>query len=397
MAERKSRSRWIAAILIALALLALFAWRTDIGLPRGVASQRVQASHAPATSAAEPRFQADDSGSRIRTQRSADPNEDDPEAQACSRDFHRSLQSYHAQLGTAKSADEALDLLLLDMMSTMWAGPSSVFPDETYQAVAHLWPGDAELAWLSFNHCVEPGCNREAELRRLLAADPNNTAAWMTAMVIAREHGDEKRWAIALRHASESKFYDSRSGVVFLHTRRLLQQVPPPDSCRSPMARLAAVFGRPYDDGERMDIMAQGLESAVSLPFFPALGLCRYPASALTEAQRNQCLVVLARVVQGDTLMEQSLALRGLLELESDPARLRHWREQYRQIKLLVAQTGNLEADGLPPHFITLKWSQGEFATYKGLAMERGLWPPPPDWLPDDPKSRALITGEPLP
>jgi hypothetical protein len=39
-------------------------------------------------------------------------------------------------------------------------------------------------------------------------------------------------------------------------------------------------------------------------------------------------------------------------------------------------------------------WAQGEVATLQALAIERGRWPPPSDWLPDDPRARALILGE---
>ena len=318
--------------------------------------------------------------------------------QACSLDFQRSLQDFRARLGPARNADQALDLLLLDMMSSTRDELSSPFPDEKYQAAAHRWPSSVELAWLSFNHCVGPNCDREAELQRLIAADPDNTATWMAAMASARERDDWKGWAVALKHASEARFYDPGTGVVVLRTHELLVQVPAPDSCMSTMARLASSFGHRHDDSERIDIMAQGFESAVSLPFFPALRLCGSSTPALTELQRKQCLVVLSMVAQGDTLMEQTFALHGLLELENDPTRLRQWREQYRQIKWLVAQIGmGLEADGLPPHFITFRWSKGEFQAYKSLAIQRHRWPPPPDWLPDDARSRALITGEPPP
>jgi hypothetical protein len=42
-------------------------------------------------------------------------------------------------------------------------------------------------------------------------------------------------------------------------------------------------------------------------------------------------------------------------------------------------------------------YADGEVDMLQAIALERGQWPPLPDWLPDDPRSHALITGEPLP
>jgi len=66
-------------------------------------------------------------------------------------------------------------------------------------------------------------------------------------------------------------------------------------------------------------------------------------------------------------------------------------RERYRQLRWLMT----LAAPQPMPekHFLRI-YSDGEVAMLQSIAMERHQWPPPPGWLPDDPKSRALITGE---
>ncbi|HET7125619.1 MAG TPA: hypothetical protein VFI26_00775, partial [Lysobacter sp.] len=91
---------------------------------------------------------------------------------------------------------------------------------------------------------------------------------------------------------------------------------------------------------------------------------------------------------------EQAIAVAGLLKLETDPARLVQLRERYRQLQWLQTISFNKP---LPEHYATRVWSQGEVDTMQAIAIERGLWPPPPDWLPDDPRKRALILGEPPP
>jgi hypothetical protein len=188
-------------------------------------------------------------------------------------------------------------------------------------------------------------------------------------------------------------------GVVFLHARTMLARVPVPDSCLTPqsLADLRRDVGREPTNDDRIDIMAFALESAFATTGFQGLSKCaaRPGMPPLPEAQRRQCIALLSRVAkEGDTLLEQQAATSWLLGLETDPARLAQLRERYRQLRWL--QTVSF-GKPLPEHYATRVWSQGEVDTMQGIAIERGLWPPPPGWLPDDPRARALILGEPPP
>ena len=231
----------------------------------------------------------------------------------------------------------------------------------------------------------------------MLSVDPDNAAAWMVAMSAARRDHDEAGFAYALQRAASAKIYDSRMGVVFLHARTMFASVPVPDSCLTPqsLADLRGDVGREPTNDDRIDIMAFAMEAAIGMPALSGMAKCiPRPATPLPDAQRRQCNALLSRVAQGDTLAEQAIAVTGLLKLETDPARLVQLRERYRQLQWL--QTVSF-GKPLPEHYATRVWSQGEVATMQAIATERGLWPPPPDWLPDDARSRALITGEPPP
>jgi hypothetical protein len=396
MTNRNRWPRWIAAILIALALLAAVAWRQRSDAPRvgpGQATRTADAQVAPP----ESRTDAATTGTARSNGASGSGDKDKDDDAACYSAYRQNLRDYRAQLGPAHTADEAIDRLLLDTLtagSDDWISGALV---RRYQAARRSWSNDVELAWLAFDYCGV-SCDSDAEVRHLLAVDPNNAAAWMTAMRAARIDHDEQGFAYALQRAATAKFYDSRMGVVFLHARTLLARVPVPDSCLTPqaLASLRRDVRREPTNDDRLDIMAFALESAVASPGLSGPAMCvPNPAKLpLSDSQRRQCIALLSRVARGDTLVEQATATSGLVKLETEPARLAQWRERYRQLQWLQKVTLD---NPIPKHYATRAWSQGEVVAMQALAIELGLWPPPPGWLPDDARSRALITGEPLP
>ena len=310
---------------------------------------------------------------------------------ACARDYKLAVRDYSAGLGPARSADDAIDRLLLGFLAMTPSDAAPASRHREYQAARQRWPTDVELAWLAFDQCGTD-CDHDAEIRHLLSVDPDNAAAWMVAMADAQQKHDEAGFAYALQRAANAKIYDSRMGVVFLHMRSQLARVPVPDTCRTPqeLAAMRQNVGREPTDDDLRDLMAQGIEIAIAMPAFSGLSACSSRAGSLSNAQHQQCLGLLARVAQGDTLVEQGIALSVLLKIETNPSRLAQWRERYRQLQWLKSATFGKT---IPEHYATRMWSQGEVATMQAIAMQRGLWPPPPDWLPADPRMRALITG----
>lgn len=388
--------RWIAVALVALAFLAIVAWRNEHDSPRdSPATASRTAVDAQSSSSGSSIAEATSAAHANGTETVADISE--LAEQACNRDYRQNLRDYRDRLGPARNADEAVDRLMLDSLAAVGTQEALVASDRGYRAARERWPNDLELSWLAFNHCGD-GCDQDAEVRHLLSVDPDNAAAWMAAMSAARSDRDEAGFAYALQRAANAKIYDSRMGVIFLHVRTLLARVPVPDSCRTPqsLGGLRRDVGREPANDDRLDIMAFAMESAFATTGFQGLSRCasRPTTPPLPATQRKQCVALLSRVAQGDTILEQQAATNWLLGLETDPARLASLRERYRQLQWLKAVTFGKP---LPEHYATRVWSQGEVNTMQALAMERGQWPPPSDWLPDDARSRALITGEPPP
>lgn len=384
------------AALVALVLLAVVAWRQQ---PDALCFGSGRATRTAEAWTATPKSRIDTAtiGTTRSNSASGSGSKDKDDDAACYSDYRQNLRDYRAQLGPARTAAEAVDRLFLDSLAAVGTPEALVASDRGYRAARERWPNDLELSWLAFDHCGD-GCDQDAEVRHLLAVDPENAAAWMVAMSAARSNHDERGFAYALQRAANAKIYDSRMGVVFLHARTMLARVPLPDSCRTPqaLASLRREVGREPTNDDRLDIMAFAMESAFATTGFQGLSRCasRPTTPPLPATQRKQCVALLSRVAQGDTILEQQAATSWLLGLETDRARLAQSRERYRQLQWLRKITfGN----PTPEHYATRVWSQDEVATMQALAMERGQWPPPPDWLPDDPHARALITGEPLP
>lgn len=319
--------------------------------------------------------------------------------QACNRDYRAAIGEYRDRLAPARNADEAVDRLMLDLIVAQGDGKGAfgAYGRELLLA-RHRWPDDLELSWLALGRCGD-GCDQNAEVRHLLTVDPDNAAAWMVAMATAHSDRDEKGFAYALQRAANAKIYDSRMGVVFLHARTLLGRVPLPDSCHTPraLADLRQDVGREPIDDDFRDITAFALEAAIGLSNLRGMTMCipRPAIPSLPETQRRECSILLSRVAaHDDTILMQQAAVRGLLGLETDPARLTRLRERYRQLQWLQKVTFGQPT---PEHYATRVWSLGEVNTMQAIAAERGLWPPPPDWLPNDPYARALVTGDPPP
>ena len=318
-------------------------------------------------------------------------NGNESTAQACDQDYRLALRQYRERLGPARSADEAIDRLVLDFLVANPDDMASGALRRRYRAARERWPNDIGLSWLAFDQCGDE-CDRAVEVRHLLSVDPDNAAAWMVAMAAARQAHDESGFAHALQRAASAKIYDPQTGIVFLHARSQLARVAIPNSCRTPreLASLRQSVRRAPTDDDLRDLMAQSLEIAIAMPGFLGLSGCAPHDAPLPDTLRQPCTALLSRVAQGDTLAEQVIATNFLLKLETDPSRLAQWRERYRQLQWL--QSVGL-GKPIPEHYATRMWSQGEVATMLATAMQRGLWPPPPDWLPDDPHRRALITG----
>jgi hypothetical protein len=289
MTNRNARPRWIAVALVALALLAVVAWRQR---PDVLQIGSVQSTQAMAAKAATPESQ---SGTETQTparrnDASVGSSMDKDASAICDRDYRQNLRDYRDRLGPARNADEAVDRVFLDSLAAFGTRDAFNAFERGYRAARQRWPDDLELSWLGLDHCGK-GCDHDAQVRHLLSVDPDNAAAWMVAMSTARSDHDEAGFAYALQRAASAKIYDSRMGVVFLHARTMFARVPVPDSCLTPqsLAGLRGDVGREPTNDDRIDIMAFAMEAAIGMPALSGMTPCipRPSTLSLPDAQRR--------------------------------------------------------------------------------------------------------------
>ena len=100
-------------------------------------------------------------------------------------------------------------------------------------------------------------------------------------------------------------------------------------------------------------------------------------------------------MAEGETLIDHAIGLGTLVRLSADmPAEdAALWRERYRQHRWLV-EPRNMEF-AWDARQAYARMTEGEVRTQQAQLQRKGLWPPPADWLPDDPHARGLILGAP--
>ena len=259
-----------------------------------------------------------------------------------------------------------------------YANPRSASPSRELQAARRRWPDNVDLAWLSFEFCpADHMCDRKAELAHLLGIEPANAASWVFAMQDAVERKDQASFEQALHKAARAGFYDPRHGAVYVRLQPLLSALPADAGC---LAKLDEVVGRSATPRDIADVEAMSAEMAKMLLPFGAISRCRELPRQSPGWQ--DCMTLLMRVSDGDTLIEQMIGSRLLADLSPEDPRRKQWQERYRRARWLSDAIPGLHAR-LPEGYAARVWAEGEVDVLQALAIERGQWPPPPDWQPD--------------
>jgi len=328
-----------------------------------------------------------------------DPAEEARQAQ-CAKERRRQWLAYRDQLAMEEdSPDKAIThAFVTQLLSFVSPDPDPRAVAQEFRMARERWPQNLELAWFSMQYCAEElGCDWSAEWRHLHGLDPDNAVVWMLAMQSAMQRKDEVGYEQALQRAASTRGYDPRHGVTFVHVRRVLSSDVMPASCQDPgtIAELQKTLGRPPQPIDWANVHANAMEFALSTPALGALSGCNPDARPLSPSRWRDCQTLLSRLAQGETLLEQQLAMSLLVRLVGNGPGHAQLRERYRQLRWLLSVMRRLE---LPGDYPTRMWTDGEVAMLQSLAMAQGLWPPPPRWLPADARSRALIqTGRVLP
>ena len=311
-------------------------------------------------------------------------------------ELDQQIRRRREQLQFPRTADEAIERALLGQFAGVRQNAGFAAVGDEFRAARQRWPNSLDLAWFSQRSCMEStGCDRDEALRHLLRLDSDNAAVWMLVMEAARRHHDEAGVEHALQRAAHAKFYDSRMGTTYLHFRPALGALAPSARCLEVQTRqLEDTLGRTPNAGDWADVMALAMEMAAGMPAFGALSYCDERARPLSASRRKDCMALLSRIADGDTLLEQNLALKRLVLLAGDAPGSGELRERYRQLRWLTARP---MPSKLPPDFFPQLWTDGELAMLRKRAIAEGRWPPPRDWLPPDAQGRALILTGRLP
>lgn len=299
--------------------------------------------------------------------------------QRCARAQSEQYRTVRDGIDPTRSPEQAVTHALLTRAMAPFDDNAQDVQREAMAALQR-WPGNLELAWLAYNSCHDfMGCDQDAAQVRLEQADGDNLFARMPPVQRAVLANAPERFARAVRHAADAPIYDSREGFVHIRLSPPLQALPVPESCAG--------------SGDAEQLAARSVSRVESLGAMPGLaGLlgCRNPKMAETQQARDDCKRLLERYAQGESLLEQDLALQLLLDMgETDPATLAALRERYRRVRWLQTLSTR-DIDG----FAWRRWAEGEVNVLLEHARQTGRWPPPDGWLPEEASARARITGD---
>ena len=263
---------------------------------------------------------------------------------------------------------------------------------------AALAPDDTDVLWQAATRCGD-GSDCRAVQRALLAAEPDNMAVWLHEMAWARTRGDAEAARIAFERAAAATRYDVHAGATHEAMLHGYTGLAMPASCERQEVRAANAYmrdlmGLPANTVET-GMLDQALASAavnagVSFPpYSPIVQPCTPALNvAMTPALRESCKRIHTHLADGDTIMDQILASKIMLQLTADSPESTEWRERYRRSRWLMEH--QLDPAILSQHRIE-DYADGEVPRMQATLQAAGRWPPPADWLPADENDRSLI------
>ena len=270
---------------------------------------------------------------------------------------------------------------------------------ETQKAFARareLAPDNADIRWLAAIQCgVDEAC--QGVRQELLEAEPDNAAAWLREMAWARMRNDNAAVDRAFQRASEAPRYDRHAGASQLAILESFSTVAMPAECEAQnvQSELRNRFPGEGDVGAA-DFLLTFANSLAGIEAPAYMDIRRHcspgSASRLDVGRRAACGNVLEKMAGSDGMLDQSIALSMLVELAGDGDDAMRWRERYRNHKWLFAHMGKPVFKGLTME----DYAFDEMGAMQRALEAKGLWPAPPDWLPENKHDRSLIlTGRP--
>ena len=399
---KTSPNRIAAAAFVLLMLAMAGTWWMS---PAGKASRTDDASQAVAARDVA----RSGSAARMRSPTSASPSQPSEATEQCGKALNAALHAHAASLEHRRDAQSQLGYAL--------AAPFTVFAElaktgeremdvdavkrrfeeqrvASQQAFARaraLAPDNPDIPWLAAIQCgVEVSCQGVRE--ELLAAEPDNAAAWLREMAWARMRNDQAGVERAFQRAAEASRYDRHAGASQLAILDALSAVAMPAECKAGnvQAELRKLFPGEGAVGvaDFVLVVANSLAGIEAPAYTDIRERCSSGnASGLDAGRRAACGKVLEKLAASDSMLDQAIALGLLVELAGDGDDAARWRERYREHYWLRAHMGKP---------VLRQLTSEDYAFDELGAMQRaleaaGLWPPPAGWLPDDKHARSLI------
>ncbi|WP_192282570.1 hypothetical protein [Xanthomonas sp. XNM01] len=304
-----------------------------------------------------------------------------------------------AHLRGLAAADDARGLAVAALLSPMAMAPdgsSEELPRDVWLARAvTLGTGDPLVLWLQATRCsTDPACDQETVLAALKGLVGEDLDVRLLALSAAIGRGDASAAAAHLHAAVESdRVLDPFNGWTrLLYAELLAMQAPAPSPEVAGMAGELFDFGRPVTVADVAGVSALAVATAFVLPATAHLTrFCRADA----QERRDDCLRVYARLAEGRSLMEASIAVVSGVELsglQTDQADRHVWRERLRQNAWLRQHVPVVPGEVLPLDYFERFIEAGELAALGDRLAAAGLPRQAPDgWLPDDARLRRLI------
>ncbi|MDI1252223.1 hypothetical protein [Thermomonas sp.] len=260
-----------------------------------------------------------------------------------------------------------------------------------------LAPDKPDILFMAATQCRGGDACRGVQ-KALLAAAPDNMAAWLLEMSWAKMRNDPEASERAFERAAKATRYDTYAESALKALVEAYGGMPMPVECSSDAAKAALRRATGMDHDFRM--LDQALLMGNASRVLPAYNDIRVrcmpqPGKTMGAATREGCRNILTRMADGDTLIERAIAVSTMVQLAADDPDASAWRERYRGDRWMLAQLGNSDIQRiLQPEDYWIDEARSLQAALEVL----GRWPPPADWLPEDERSRSLIqTGRPPP
>lgn len=210
----------------------------------------------------------------------------------------------------------------------------------------------------------------------------------------ATERGeDEAALQALLERAAKASYYDPRDGETFARLYQALQDLPLPRSCNAKLP--AAIWGMvskspPGLTSEDMAIMSAMAVSAAEMKAYVAITkLCGQQATAQAPERLEACKAIIAKIAGGNSMIDQAVGTRVMVELTAGAPEGGEWRERYRNLSWLMEnQSSDFRYDR---GAVVRRMTEGEIPVRQEELAAQGRWPAPADWLPQDELARSLV------